>query len=260
MGNRTKARWGWGLASLAAIILAWQLTAILIGSAFILPGPLGVLIDGIKLVSEKTFWALLGATCLRGVVAFLASFFCSVALGLAAGISESFAAALKPWLTVIKSTPVVSFILIALLWFGSSSVPVFVAILMTLPVMTESIAQGVRRCDPKLLEMGKVYRLSAWTIISKIRLPSATPYVLAGAGTSLGLTWKVVVAGEILSSPKLGLGSAMQTAKVHLETARVFSLTVAAIVLSVATDFAFERLVALSKRHEQRNDSWKSET
>jgi hypothetical protein len=41
----------------------------------------------------------------------------------------------------------------------------------------------------------------------------------------------------------------MQTAKVHLETARVFSLTIAAILLSVATEFLFNKLVRFSKRH-----------
>jgi NitT/TauT family transport system permease protein len=167
-------------------------------------------------------------------------------------MSETFSAILKPWMTVIKSTPVVSFILIALLWFGSSSVPVFVAILMTLPVMTEATAHGVRSSDPKLLEMARVYRMPEKDILAHIRLPSALPFLFSGAGASLGLTWKVVVAGEILSSPKYGIGSSMQTAKVHLETTRVFSLTLAAIALSIITELAFDALVRYSRRRSAK--------
>ena len=115
--------------------------------------------------------------------------------------------------------------------------------------MTEAIAQGVRSSDTKLLEMAHVYHFSKLDILAHIRLPSAMPFFLSGAGTSLGLTWKVVVAGEILSSPKYGLGSAMQTAKVHLETPRVFSLTIAAILLSISTELLFDFFVYLSRRH-----------
>jgi NitT/TauT family transport system permease protein len=238
-----------GLISTFFLILAWELSSCLVGSDFILPGPIPVFADGAKLFFDPSFRVILAATCLRGVLAFLISLAVSFALGVYSGISDGFASVLRPWMTAVKATPVVSFILIALLWFGSSRVPVFVAVLMTLPVMTEAIAQGVRETDKKLLEMARVYRLGAWEKLMHVRLPSAMPYFLAGAGSSLGLTWKVVVAGEILSFPKYGIGTAMQTAKVHLETSRVFSLTIAAIALSLATEYAFNALVSLSKRH-----------
>ncbi len=235
--------------SVCALFGAWAIAARVAASPFILPDPLSVLADGARLVADGSFAAMLGTTCARAVFAFLVSLALSASLGFSAGAWPSFGTALKPWMAVIKSTPVVSFILIALLWFGSSFVPVFVAVLMTLPVMTEAIANGVRSSDPKLLEMARVYRFSARDRILHIQVPSAMPFFLGGAGASLGLTWKVVVAGEILSVPKFGIGSAMQTAKVHLETARVFSLTIAAILLSVATEFLFNKLVRFSKRH-----------
>lgn len=118
---------------------------------------------------------------------------------------------------------------------------------MTIPVMTDAITQGVRSSDPKLLEMAEVYRLSKRDILVNIHLPSALPYFIGGAGASLGLTWKVVVAGEILSSPKMGIGSAMQVAKIHLETPRVFSLTVTAIFLCIITELVFDFLVYVSR-------------
>jgi NitT/TauT family transport system permease protein len=236
-----------GVASIVVLGILWKLASLAVASSFILPGPIEVLRDGVTLASSPQFRDIMLATCARGLSAFSFSLVASLAFGFASGTSDTFASMLKPWMTVIKSTPVVSFILIALLWFGSSSVPVFVSILMTLPVMTEATASGARSSDPKLLEMARVYRMSDKDILTHIRLPSALPFLLSGAGSSLGLTWKVVVAGEILSSPKYGIGSSMQTAKVHLETARVFSLTLAAIALSVATELAFNALVRWSR-------------
>lgn len=238
-----------GLASAAVLALAWALAAHVVAAPFILPGPAAVLRDCVSLALTPDFWRMFGATLWRGLSAFSVSLALSSALGFASGVRPGFSAALRPWMTVIKSTPVVSFILIAILWFGSSIVPVFVAVLMTVPVMTEAIAQGVRSADPKLLLMARCYRFGKWKTVMQVRIPSAMPYFLGGAGASLGLTWKVVVAGEILSVPRAGLGTAMQTAKVQLETARVFSLTAAAILLSVATEFAFDRFVCASRRH-----------
>jgi len=235
--------------SVIALLLLWGVVARCVGSSFILPGPLQVLSQVIELGATKGFWLAFGSTCLRGLFAFIISMVLSVGLGFASGRSATFAALLAPWLSVIKSTPVVSFILIALLWFGSSTVPIFVAILMTLPVMTEATAHGIRSSDKKLLEMAAVYELSKKDIAFHILLPSALPFFLAGAGASLGLTWKVVIAGEILSVPRVGLGSAMQIAKVHLETPRVFALTVTAIALSAVTEWLFNALVNLSRTH-----------
>ena len=240
-----------GSVSIVVLLGLWEILARLYGSNFILPSPIAVFGDYASLIQEPGFPAIIGATCVRGILAFAISFSLSIPLGFAAGAWPIVDSVIKPWMSVIKSTPVVAFIIIAILWLGSGTVPIFVSVLMTLPVMTEAVAAGVRSSDPKLLEMARVYRFGWLDRMLHIQLPSALPYLLGGAGSSLGLTWKVVVAGEILGMPKLGIGSAMQTAKIHLETARVFSLTLAAIALSVATDLAFGALVRASRRHSQ---------
>lgn len=237
-----------GTVSATVLVAAWQIAALATASPFILPSPAAVFADSFSLAGDPAFARMLGATCWRGILAFLVSLAVSSILGLGSGIHPSFSAVIRPWMTLIKATPVVSFILIALLWFGSSLVPVFVSVLMTVPVMTEAIAQGVRSSEEKLLDMARVYHFRRRDILLHIQLPSALPYFLGGAGASLGLTWKVVVAGEILGSPRFGLGAAMQTAKVHLETARVFSLTLTAILLSVLTELLFGLLLSLALR------------
>ena len=239
-----------GLSSTILLVFLWRIAAESINSPFILPDPVSVVYDFFIILRDTIFIKNIVATCTRGVAAFGISFILSAMLGIMSGISKTIASAISPWMTLIKSTPVVSFILIALLWFGSSIVPIFVSVLMTLPVMTEAIAQGVRSTDTKLLEMSYVYQFSSFKRLLYIRIPSALPFFLAGSGSSLGLTWKVVVAGEILSSPRFGIGSAMQSAKVQLETVRVFSLTATAIFLSLITDFLFQKLVEVTRRHE----------
>lgn len=242
-----KRNFVFSILSVVFVLLSWEVFAYLIDSPFLLPRVKFVIKDFFTVIFFKGFFLDLGKTCYRGLYAFLISLICALFIGLFAGTFKPIEIIIRPWMTIIKSTPVVSIILLAVLWFGSDYVPIFVSILMTLPIMTESIQQGVKQTDRSLLEMSEVYRFSFFKTLIHIRLPSVFPFFLSGAGASLGLTWKVVIAGEILSLPRFGIGTAMQTAKVQLETTRVFSLTCIAIFLSVFTDSIFYYLLKIVK-------------
>lgn len=233
------------LVSTIVLLCFWHLAAVLVDSPLIVPYPAQVLFDIRNLAGETGFLSMLLATVMRGLTAFSLAVGIAFLVGIPAGLSWRFEAALRPWMAVIRATPVVSLILLAIFWFGSSFVPIFVSILMTMPVMTESILRGIRNTDSELLVMSRVYRFTPLQRLRYIRIPSLLPYFFSGAGSSLGLTWKVVIAGEILAFPRNGIGTAMQSAKVHLETGRVFSLTIIAVLLCLLT----EKLFALITRN-----------
>jgi len=132
-----------------------------------------------------------------------------------------------------------SVVLIALLWFKTGTVPIFSTFLIAFPVITQNIIIGIRQTDPKLLQMGQVYGLGAGKRILLISVPSVIPYLISGAQTALGLTWKVVVAAEVLSIPTFGVGSGMQLSQMSLETAEVFAWTAVAIILSGLSQWGF---------------------
>ncbi len=77
-----------------------------------------------------------------------------------------------------------------------------------------------------------------------IYLPSMLPYVGNAVSTGLGLTWKSVVAAEILSMPSKGMGTSMQAAQFQLDTPLLFAWT----LLIVALSAVFEGLVALIQK------------
>lgn len=237
------------LTSVLLLLLVWHIASVRVGEPFLLPSPRVVLFDMAKLATSPVFPAELAATFVRVLAAFSIAVALSFALGLPSGHSALTRAAISPLLSLVKSMPVVSFILVALLWFGSSLVPVFVSVLMILPVMIEAVSRGVRQTDPSLLAMARVYRFRKTDELLHIRIPSALPYFFAGAGTSLSLAWKIVVAAEILGFPRFGVGSAMQTAKTHLETARVLSLTAFVVLMSALTEALFSLLSRAAASH-----------
>lgn len=226
---------------LVAIIIFWKILSYKIDSELILPSPFDVFPRFFQLLTESAFRKHLLATILRSLLAFSLSFVCSLSIGILSCLSKAFENFFKLPLAIIKATPVVSLILLTLFWFKSNTVPVFIGILMTLPIMTTSIISGFKNVDLELLEMCHAFNFSKKQILTNLYIPSMLPYFFSGALSAFGLSWKVVVAAEILCLPKQAVGSALQTAKVHIETVDVFAITMSIILIS----FALETVAAV---------------
>ena len=229
-------------AGTLAFLLVWEIAARAIGSEIVLPSPLRVVLAAADLFPTTRFLAALEGTFLRGLGSFGISMASGIAVGLACGLSPVFTASLAPALTVIRATPVLAVILLALIWFPSGAVPVFAAVLMAFPVVVADTRQGVLAADPGLLEMARVFRLRRRDRIRTVYVPALVPYLASAAHGALGLCWKVVVAGEVLSQPARALGTGMQGARIQLETAEVFAWTLAGILLCALTDAVFNLL------------------
>jgi NitT/TauT family transport system permease protein len=153
-------------------------------------------------------------------------------LGCAAGLREGVARFLEPMVNVIRATPVISVILLALIWFRVDAVPIYVAFLMTFPVLYGNVVEGIRSTSAELVEMGVIYGVRRIRILREIYFPSLTPFVVAAFSNTLGLTWKVVVAAEVLSQPDSAVGTRLYDSKLNLDTAGVLAWTVVAILLA----------------------------
>lgn len=225
--------------SCAVLLAVWQAAAAAAGSPLVLPSPLDTCRALAVFVRERSFWLHVGSTAIRSVCAFVFAVCAGFIVGLLSALHPRIHTFMQFPLALIRCTPVVSFILAALFWFGSSAVPVFAAFIMCVPVMTDAVYKGACSSDVRLLEMARVYGLSPARIVRHIRVPSALPYVFAGMLSCFGLSWKVCAAGEVLTLPKWGTGTLLQGAKVHLNTDQVFAVT----LVIAAASFTAERLL-----------------
>lgn len=227
--------------SLIVIILIWFITAQCMKAPLILPGPGLVFKTLLLLISKKVFWLNFAATFSRVILAFLCSIVLGTVIGFLCGISTFARDFFEIPIAIIRATPVVAFILVAFFWFTSNAVPVFVTVLMTLPIMISAVKTGFDNADKKLMQMTEVFNFSKNQIVRYIKIPAAFPYFLNGAVSCFGLSWKVVAAGEVLCLPKKAIGTMLQQAQVHLETAQVIAQT----IVLVAVSFLIERIFSL---------------
>lgn len=223
----------------------WQALALAVGLDLLLPGPWTVAVRLWELGGTAAFWRSAGLTLLRVFGGFAGG--AALAVALAAAVSAwSWADwVLSPAVRVVRATPVPSFILLIVLWADKGVVPAIVAGLMALPVVWENTVRGVGETDPKLLELGRAYRLGPWRTLGLIYAPSALPYVASGCRTALGLAWKAGVAAEVLCLPRWAMGTQIAQSKLYTETPSLFAWTVVVILCSIllerALGFAFGR-------------------
>ena len=236
--------------SLVVIVAAWFIIARIIHAELILPTPAKVFSSALNLLKSPAFWRAFAHTFLRVIVSFVITVVLGTVIGLACGFSSFTRDFFELPLSIIRATPVVAFILIALFWFKSGTVPVFVCVLMTLPIMTTAVSNGFTKSDEKLLSMAKVFNFSRGQIFRYIQLPSLVPFFLNGMVSTFGLSWKVVAAGEVLSLPKYAAGTMLQKAQVHLETSTVMAVAILLVLVSFIIERVF--MFAVKKISEHR--------
>lgn len=228
---------------IAAWLLLWQLAALAVGSSFLFPSPLTVLRRLGELCVTKEF----ALDCLSSLGRISLGCFSGIVFGSLLGAATAFSKPLydffSPLLTVIKTTPVASFIILLLVWVKRSGVPVVIAFLMVVPVMWSNVSAAVVDTDRLLLEAAKVFRLSRFQKLRHVYIPCSLPSFAAGCKTSIGFSWKAGIAAEVLSTPRNSVGSELYIAKINLEYADLFAWTAAVILMSFLVEKALVLLL-----------------
>lgn len=203
----------------------------------LLAAPSDVLLRLTKLCVAGEFWASVGFSLLR----IGGGFFTALALGvLCAVLAARYPRAeelLAPAMLAIRTVPVASFIILALLLFSARNLALLISCLMALPVLYANTLSGIRAADPQLLEMARVFRVSPWRRARYLYLPQAMPHFRAGCGVALGLCWKAGTAAEVIGMPSGSIGEHLQRAKVYLDMTDLFAWTLVIVLASLV----FER-------------------
>ena len=236
-------------------LAVWYIAAAAVDKELLLPSPVAVL----KRLGELSLTADFYITTAFSVIRVVSGIALATALGLILSlithVSRIADALIKPLITVIKATPVASFIILALVWISRDRLPIFIALLMVLPVVWTNLREGLNRIDPKLIEMAKVFKSTPWQTLKHIYMPSVLPYFTASMRTSLGLAWKAGIAAEVLALPKKAIGKQLFDSKSYLETTELFAWTVAVIILSLIIELAFEAVVKSYQRKRRAQDA-----
>ena len=232
-----------GRAALAVTfwLVVWQAAATAVDQHVLLVSPGGAFGRLLELVVTADFWATVSHSLLRIGAGFVLATVVGI---LGASLAHRVLLVdvlLTPALAAVRSTPVVSFIILVLIWSGSSTLAVVISFLMVLPILYTTTLEGIRHRDRALLEMATTFRVPWVRRLPVVDVPAVLPFVVAGCKVGVGLAWKSGIAAEVIGLPRGSIGEQLYEAKIFLSSADLFAWTVVVVALA----YRFERLVLL---------------
>ena len=249
--DRTAIRYALPILSVSVWIGIWAFAAYTVGVPFILPSPVSVFRDFFSLFAGARLYRALGYSLLSLAAGFGAGVVLGILFAVPSALSKFFDSLVSPIFTVIRATPVASFIIIAWVFLNNRILPGFICLLMTVPIVWSSLTEGIRALDPALLEVTRVYRFGFFKTLRLYLIPSLTPFLSSGLSTALGLGWKASVAAEILVHSPDTLGYWIWDAKAwNVDTSFLFAWTLVVILFSILFDLLLRTL--FGKKKERR--------
>lgn len=241
-----------GAACVLFWIVIWQIGAMLLGKSVLLASPIEVAGRLIELVPQLSFLKGAAFTSVRILGGFFLGMIIGTALAILAGRFAFAKTLLSPLVAVVKSVPVASFTILALIWISSRNLSVLISLLIAVPIFYANILEGIESLDPKLIVMADVFEIPAGRRFIGVYLSQLLPCFRSACGLAIGLCWKSGVAAEVIGIPTGSIGEKLYMSKVYLETADLFAWTFVIVVLSWLCEKLFMLLLNhLVKRVEQ---------
>ena len=209
----------------------------------LLSSPVEALTRLAELSVTVAFWRAVGSSAAHIFGGFLLSCALGVVLAAASACSRAVRELLYPLVAAVKAVPVVSFIILALVWLDADQLSLFISALMVFPPVYLNVLAGIGSADAQLLEMAQVFRVPFSRQLRGIYLPAVLPHFRSAASLALGLCWKAGLAAEVIGLPVGSMGEALYNAKVYYETSDLFAWTAVIVVISLVFEKLFLYLV-----------------
>jgi len=236
-------RWALRIASVAAILIAWQLYGGSI-NPILLSDPSSVAVAFADMVRDGSLGHALASSLAVLGLGFLFGAVAGVLIGLAAGRSDTVSALIDLPVSALYAVPAVTLVPLIVLWFGfgvtAKTVVVFLFVIF--PVLINT-TRGVREVDPELLEVARSFCSSERRMWFDLILPSALPFIVTGLRLAIGRALIGVIIAEYYTSLS-GLGDLITTNASNFQTARMFVPIVVIALLGVV----FTALLELAER------------
>ncbi|HRP24388.1 aliphatic sulfonate ABC transporter permease SsuC [Thauera sp.] len=232
-----------------AILAGWQLAAQLGWlSTRILPAPSAVLAAGWSLAASGELLTHMQASFARAAIGFAIGGGIGFFFGLMNGCYRLAENLFDTTLQMVRNVPHLALIPLVILWFGigEEGKLFLVALGVFFPVYLNTF-HGIRSVDAALVEMGRSYGLSGWSLFRHVILPGALPNILVGVRYSLGFMWLTLIVAETIAASS-GIGYMAMNAREFLQTDVVVLAILLYAVLGKAADVAALAEVGLADR------------
>ena len=201
------------IVATAILLAGWQLFAVIANQPELIPSLPRLVRTLCEWLVSGSFYQSVGATILRGILGMSISFVCAIGM---AGLFARFEwvyELFRPLLAIMRSIPVISFILLALIFLNPESIPLMIAFLTMFPLLTENLTRGILDLRPGLSIMARQFHIKRSNVLFQIIYPQLKPFLYSGLASAAGFGWRAIIMGEVLAQCAFGSGSEMKGRK-----------------------------------------------
>ncbi|MFO1099108.1 MAG: ABC transporter permease [Xanthobacteraceae bacterium] len=233
-----------GLLVPVSVAALWELAVYAgLSSGRLVPPPSRIFTTFMELASTGELTRHTIATLLRVLAGFGIGVAFGTVLGALAGYSALARSLADPTLQALRAIPSIAWVPLFILWLGifEASKVALIAVGVFFPVYL-GVMGAIMSVDRKIVEIGRIFRLSGPAMIRRILLPAVLPEYVIALRAGLGLGWMFVVAAEFMGAAE-GLGYLLIDGQQLGKPAQIVAAIVAFAIVGKLTDWL---LVAVS--------------
>ncbi len=191
-----------------------------------------------QLMVSGRITAHLLATLSRFLEGYMIAALLAVSLGVLLGYFRFAYSLLEPIIEFLRPMPSVAIVPVAILALGiGDAMIVAVTVYASVwPILVNTI-DGVRRIEPILIHTARTFGLRRWSILWRVVLPGASPYIVTGLRISLSIALILVTTAEMIAGSR-GLGFFILDQERSFNSRNMYS----GIMVVAAMGYALNRL------------------
>lgn len=214
-------------------LFVWHFLSLKINSSIFLPSPEATYKALIRIGKRAGFWQTIFNTFSKIAKGFLLALIAGTFSAIISSFVKIIDVLVSPFMRLLKTVPVASFIILALLWVKSDELSVLISFVMVTPVVYINILQSFDNVDNNLLEMADIFDVGLLRRLRFIYVPALVSGFMSACKIGLGFCFKAGIAAEIIGLPFQSIGSELYKSKLYLMTDELFAWTVVIVLMSV---------------------------
>ena len=227
-------------SSIIFIFLIWFIIYEVVSHPLLVPSISQVGKAMIELFSQKVNIISFASSFFRLFISVLISGLFGVLLGIFSARFSNLETWIKPYVTILKTIPIISIIIILYIIFGYTYAPYIIVFLMVFPLFYQATYQGIIGIDKSYLDVFHLETNDLRLSIKYVYLPFIRDHIFLALYQSFGLGFKVLVTSEFITQTKTSIGNLLYQAKTNLRYDLVFSITIVMILITVAFELVLK--------------------
>ena len=240
------------------LIGVWSLVSAIVDiNSMVFPSPWNTFKLMFQLLGQKRTYGYLGFSIIRLLIGFFISFVLAFLIGMIVNNNDALYHFFTPIITFFKAAPTATFVFLFLVLFGGRNAPALVVIVMTFPILYESIVSAIKSTEDTVLDAAQIDGASKIKTLFFVQIPLGIPFIVLGLVSTFGMAFKVEIMAEIITGiTKGGIGTMINISQLidGTDLTPMFAYSMMAIILvllvSIATSILKNKIAVVQSKKQ----------